>query len=123
MNCMKCGREIPLAQAFCKECLADMEQFPVKPGTPIQLPTQPTVIPHKRPSHPRKVKKPEEQLAKLRKLVKFQTFALVFVVLLLILSGLYYVWKLAPTEPILHPGQNYSTAEPTQPARPLLPLQ
>ena len=121
MNCMKCGREIPLAQAFCKECLADMEQFPVKPGTPIQLPTQPAVTPHKRPSHTRKVKKPEDQLARLRKLVKFQTFALVFVVLLLIVSGLFYMWKLTPTEPILHPGQNYSTAEPTQPAHPLLP--
>ena len=121
MNCMKCGREIPLAQAFCKECLADMEQFPVKPGTPIQLPAPNAVTPHRRPSHPRKVKKPEEQLARLRKLVKFQTLTLLVVVLLLILSTLYYMWKLSPQEPTLHPGQNYSTAEPTKPAQPKIP--
>ncbi len=121
MNCMKCGREIPLAQVFCKECLADMAQFPVKPGTPIQLPPQNAVTPPRRPSHPRKVKKPEEQLARLRKLVKFQTFALIFVVLLLILYGLYHMWYLPHKEQPLSPGQNYSTIEPTDPDRPLLP--
>ena len=43
MNCMKCGREIALGQVFCKDCLADMAQYPIKPGTPVQLPTQPAV--------------------------------------------------------------------------------
>ena len=41
MNCMKCGREITLGQVFCKDCLVDMENFPIKPGTPVQLPAEP----------------------------------------------------------------------------------
>ena len=40
MSCMRCGREIDETQVFCAECLADMERHPVKPGTPIQLPTR-----------------------------------------------------------------------------------
>ena len=38
MNCMRCGKEIAEDQSFCEECLVEMEQQPVKPGTPIQLP-------------------------------------------------------------------------------------
>ena len=39
MPCMKCGRKIKDRQVFCEECLAIMDTYPVKPGTPIQLPT------------------------------------------------------------------------------------
>ena len=123
MNCMKCGREIALGQAFCKDCLADMEQYPVKPGTPIQLPQQSTVHGGRRPTHPHKVKKPEEQLVRLRKLVKLQTLALFILVLLLLVSGLYSLKKLRSQEQPLHPGQNYSTAEPTVPAHPQVVLK
>lgn len=41
MFCMKCGKEIPEEQVFCRECLADMALHPVKPGTPVQLPVRP----------------------------------------------------------------------------------
>ncbi len=123
MNCMKCGREIPLGQAFCKDCLADMEQYPVKPGTPIQLPQHNAPSVSKRPTHTHKVKKPEEQLVRLRKLVRLQTLALFILVLLLLISGLYSLKKLYHPEQPLYPGQNYSTAEPTKPPFPQVPLQ
>lgn len=118
MNCMKCGREIPLGQAFCKDCLTDMEHYPVKPGTPIQLPQQAPVAVNRKPAHPHKVKKPEEQLARLRRLVKLQTLALFVLVLVLLVSGFYSLKKLSSREQPLIPGQNYSTAEPTVPAHP-----
>ena len=38
MNCLKCGRETSSEQCFCQDCLLDMEKYPVKPGTVIQLP-------------------------------------------------------------------------------------
>ena len=38
MYCMKCGREIEDGQAFCGDCLAVMEKYPVKPGTAVILP-------------------------------------------------------------------------------------
>lgn len=40
MSCMRCGKETDENQVFCTECLKDMEQQPVKPGTPIQLPNR-----------------------------------------------------------------------------------
>lgn len=40
MQCMKCGREIPAGDVFCQECLADMEKYPVKPGTVVHIPNQ-----------------------------------------------------------------------------------
>ena len=38
MNCMKCGRETQDENAFCPECLAEMEKYPVRPGTVVLLP-------------------------------------------------------------------------------------
>ena len=40
MSCMRCGKDTEDMQVFCAECLADMERYPVKPGTPIQLPVR-----------------------------------------------------------------------------------
>lgn len=68
MNCMKCGRETALGQVFCKECQADMDRYPVKPGTPVILPPPPAVNTNRR-STVRKPRKPEEQLSRLRRLM------------------------------------------------------
>ena len=38
MKCMKCGTAIPADQCFCEPCREDMERYPVKPGTTVQLP-------------------------------------------------------------------------------------
>ena len=68
MSCMKCGKEVSEDQVFCEECLAEMDKYPVKPGTPLLLPSRPReAVVHKR-SH-RKIRKPEEQLSSLRKWV------------------------------------------------------
>ena len=48
MNCIRCGGEAENNQIFCNECLATMEQHPVKPGTPIQLPNREMRAPQKR---------------------------------------------------------------------------
>lgn len=42
MNCLRCGKELESEHNFCDECVAEMEQHPVKPGTPIQLPNRDT---------------------------------------------------------------------------------
>lgn len=115
MNCMKCGREIALGQAFCKDCLSDMERYPVKPDTPVQLPPQPEIHVNRRAPHPRKTKKPEDQLTRLRKLVRIQTLALLAVVLLFIASTVFFLAKLYPRQQPIRPGQNYSTVEQTTP--------
>lgn len=113
MNCMKCGREIPLGQAFCKDCLADMESYPIKPGTPINLPSPDRTPPPRRNQSSRKPRKPEEQIRLLRKTVFGLTLALLAVVLAFAVTASVLLYQLdkARTDPL--PGQNYSTVEDT----------
>ena len=67
MKCMKCGTTITSDQVFCNTCQEDMERYPVKPGTPIQLPNRAEKVSTKT-SH-KKAKKPEEIIANMRSLL------------------------------------------------------
>lgn len=76
MNCMKCGRKLKDEQVFCPECMAVMEAYPVKPNTPIQLPPQ-SPTPATPPKYTRRrIRKPEEQIARLRSTVRWLVLAL-----------------------------------------------
>ena len=111
MNCMKCGREIPLGQVFCKDCLADMENYPIKPGTPVQLPTQPAETAPRRQPDRRKTRKPEEQIALLRKLVLSLGIALLAVILTFAITTSILLQRMGQNGDGTLPGQNYSTVE------------
>ena len=80
MSCMKCGKEVSEEQAFCEECLAEMERYPVKPGTPVLLPHRDIIVPQRKRRNIRRIRKPEEQLAALR-----NTLRLLCVILCLLL--------------------------------------
>lgn len=75
MSCLKCGRNAEHPQVFCKECLADMEKNPVKPGTAIYIPTPPAAPVQKRPKA--KVIEPEEQIRRMRSSLRWMRFSLV----------------------------------------------
>lgn len=111
MNCMKCGREIALGQVFCKECLADMATAPINPGTPVHLPTPPAVTPARRSSGSRKAKKPEEQIATLKKWVIGLCATLLVVILTFSVAIAILSHKLEDAQNAATPGQNYSTSE------------
>ena len=120
MNCMKCGREI-LDGVFCQECLADMEKYPVKPGTVILLPRREQTHAVKK-AHPRKkVLSAEEQVQILSRRVRILTIALC--ILFLIAAALVYpaVSYIVDGNTFL-PGQNYTaivpSAEPTEETEP-----
>jgi len=117
MNCMKCGRKIEEAQVFCPVCLAEMEKYPVKPGTVVQLPKQIPQQPVKKPVHRRKVTVPlEEQIKTLRKWARMLALALVLAIALLIGAGYLMVRQYIDLENSVLPGQNYSSeAIPTLP--------
>lgn len=114
MQCMKCGNHISTGQVFCPDCLEEMTRYPVKPGTPVLLPSKPTEAPVKK-SPRRKNLSPEEQVRVLKR-----RLGIVSVVLTLLLifaaSCLYtavrFIWA-QQGKPL--PGQNYSTAEPKGP--------
>ncbi len=71
MNCMKCGREISPELVFCEECLAEMENYPVKPDTPVVLPPRALEAPVKRAPSRHKLWKPEYTITALRRWVIF----------------------------------------------------
>lgn len=115
MSCMKCGREIALGQAFCKDCLEDMSHYPVNPATPVQIPVQPTSVnTGRRNTRPRKGKKPEEQILRLQKLIRVQAIAILLLLTMLIGLGIYTYTKLFPSAQPLRPGENYITTELSQ---------
>ncbi len=69
MACLKCGKES--SDVFCESCRAEMEQYPVNPGTPINVPDREAYFAVKRANKPKRKATVEEQNASLRKLSKF----------------------------------------------------
>ena len=107
MNCMKCGREIALGQVFCKDCLADMAEYPVTPGTPVILPANDPKPAVRRPA--RKSRKPEEQLIVVRNIATVLALLLIAVSLTFGFITSALLKKLDEQPPIPTGGQNYST--------------
>ena len=107
--CVKCGRPAAADQAFCPECLAEAEKYPVKPGVVVLLPQRDRSV--KTPSrrrHPAVA--PEEQLQKLKQHVITLWLALVLAVGAAgILGWLVMDDYLEEKAVSLRPGQNYSS--------------
>ena len=112
MNCMKCGREIDESQVFCSECLAEMEKYPVKPGTVVQLPYIHSYQTVKKPVQRRKsAPSLEEQVKVLRRRVRVLALALALALALLAAVGYMVFRQHEKMENQVLPGQNYSSAE------------
>ena len=111
MNCMKCGREIALVQVFCKECLADMATYPIKPDTPVNLPPQTVSNPPRRSRPSRKPRKPEEQVTILRRILLGLILALLLVSLAFAVTTIALTQRICDHSATAPPGQNYSTME------------
>ena len=82
MNCVKCGREIGEDRVFCELCLAEMEQYPVKPGTAIHIPARETQEENKKQPKKKPTPSPAEQILRLRKRVRRLRVALALALLL-----------------------------------------
>lgn len=108
VNCMKCGRDLEPGQVFCAECRAEMEKYPVKPGTVVQLPRRREESPVKKMARRRTPPTPEEQVKALRKAVR-GLIGLILVLLTLIAVLLYPKVKDLLAEETFLPGQNYSS--------------
>ncbi len=110
MQCIRCGREIPAGQVFCRDCLDEMARCPVKPGTPVQLPVRPTEQPPRRhpPRRSRPQRKPEEQIALLTARLRRLYLALAVAVVVAALAMTALIWTVtsrdeAPQPPV--PGE------------------
>lgn len=109
MECLKCGKSTESDHFFCKECMAEMEKYPVKPGTPVKLPRRNAQAPAFREHVRKKIKNAEkEQIGKLyRKIKILLILLLIAVTACLVVSALYV--RLIYTTPKRPAGQNYST--------------
>lgn len=113
MYCLKCGKETQGENVFCPRCLEVMEQYPIKPGTPVQLPHREAAVIQKKASRRRSLST-EEQLQQLRVTVRVLLTCLLAVCLLL---G-FFVWQYfrSGTEevPQKEIGQNYTVDNPAE---------
>lgn len=80
MNCLRCGKEIENEQVFCETCLADMEQQPVKPGTPIHLPRRDSRVNVKRANFRLAASKWQDRIFRL----KYTIFWLIIIIVILL---------------------------------------
>lgn len=106
---MKCGREIPEGKVFCEECLNEMEKYPVKPGTIVQIPAQPPVHEVRKPRYPKK-HTPEEKMHRMRIALRvlLGVTAGLTIALLITINLLVKTMTQKDTLPV---GQNYSTSQ------------
>jgi len=89
MNCIKCGINIPENQVFCDSCLADMENYPVKPDITVTLPPRKEAPVSKKKARRRTIP-PEEQLRRMKIKLRLAhiTLAVVFICFLLVAAML-----------------------------------
>ena len=111
MNCMKCGREVDESQVFCTECLSEMERYPVKPGTVVQLPVRPKEIPVRKTTRRRPQLSPEEQVKQYRKRIVILRWLLALMMALLIAVSGFLIWRMNKEDVTILPGQNYTPEE------------
>lgn len=109
MQCLKCGREISAGQVFCDACLEEMSHYPVRPGTPVHLPDRPDISQQRR-RKPRRIRKPEEMIARLRGRSTAQTVLLLLLLAALTLSVLLNLQLLG------YPGVHILPIRETKPA-------
>lgn len=107
MGCMKCGQEIGQDQIFCDDCLAEMEKYPVKPGTVVQIPNRPA---KKQAHHRRPTVTAEEQIKRLTARVHRLTLMVILTTTLAIVFALltFDILEKSGMQKLL--GQNYSVA-------------
>ena len=110
MNCMKCGRELKDNGVFCSRCRTDMDHYPVKPNTVVQLPQRSQEVVVKKAPRKRELT-PEEQLARLRKSIRWLALLLTVALMAFTFSTVILLRYLDRPEEGSTIGQNYSTQQ------------
>ena len=104
MACIKCGKKTEEAQVFCPQCRQVLANYPVKPGTAVQIPVRPDVPQERTARKKRRVLSTKQSL---RQLVVWLTVIIAaMTVVICILTGLLLKETAQnPGEPM---GRNYS---------------
>lgn len=109
MNCIKCGRNLRGEQVFCRECQEIMEQYPVKPGTAVQLPAQtPQLEAKPKPIRIKKALPVEVRLRKQRVTIRLLILSLIAVLLAFMATAVLSLHLLDQRDHQSRIGQNYT---------------
>lgn len=119
MQCMKCGRDLEAGEIFCQACRENMEKYPVKPGTVVQLPRRWEPATPKKQASRRKPMPVEEQLSLLKRLNRWLALGLVLVTLAGAVLGYFAVTQYLENRGKQTVGQNY-TASATVTTKPVI---
>lgn len=90
MYCLKCGNETLDEKIFCEDCLLLAQRYPIKPGTPIQLPRHDQ---QKKNLSQKRTIGPEEQVEALRKALR-RTRVLLFLMAIALAMALGIVFNI-----------------------------
>lgn len=110
MHCLKCGNETSEKQVFCDDCLAVMQQHPVKPGTAVHLPRRDSPPAEKKAPPHRREATPAEQADRLRGMIRWLTATIAVLSVLLLLTGSMLIHTLSKESAPRAIGRNYTTS-------------
>lgn len=105
MKCLKCGRETD--QTFCDQCRAEMDRYPVRPGTIIQLPKDRTAAYHRSGQNWHASVSMDDRLEAQRLTIRRLTRVVVGLAALVLILSL-VISRLLSGNPQPPVGQNYS---------------
>ena len=109
MYCLKCGKETEESQVFCSSCQEVMQAYPVKPGTAVHIMPR-EQRPQEKKAPRRKDADQEEQLNRLRLVIRCLAAAVAVLSVLLCATAGMLIHTLG-TKPADNPiGRNYTTA-------------
>lgn len=115
MYCLKCGKETRGNEVFCGACLEDMEKYPIKPGTAIQLPLRTPRAGSKKPSRRPRSLSPEEQARRLRGMIRRLTATVAILAIALCITAAVLVHTLINQGKGSDIGKNYTAVTGQQP--------
>lgn len=110
-QCLKCGKKAAERSVFCRDCLAIMEDYPIKPGTVAYLP-------RRQPLRETKAIDFEEptqaaQLASQRGMIRWLTGIIAALSILLVITAVLLLHSLEKAQlPVI--GKNYTTSTSAQ---------
>ena len=98
MQCLKCGRKIQDGQVFCEGCLEVMQNYPVKPGTVVLLPSHREKQEEKKKTGKNRPLTPVEQNMLLRAAIRRlrKVAVILFLLLCTVSAALVYVLMKKP---------------------------
>lgn len=110
MQCLKCGKKTAGKQVFCDDCLLVMQDYPVKPGTPVHLPKREARAAEKKAPVSRGPT-PAEQLRSLRTTMRWLLGVVAILSVLLLFTAGMLIHTLQQDTAQSNIGRNYTTAD------------